>query len=107
MRPIVSDVPWCVSMCPLDAAISCANTDKPINMLFGAWTQVGPRNRFRGGADLPERGQFWWHFSSHCKFVTYMEYPARGRYAQPYSVGGSIDAAFRCRYCNSLLYTIG
>ena len=49
MRPVVSDVPWSVSMCLLDTAISCANTDEPINMLFGAWTQVGPRNRFRGG----------------------------------------------------------
>jgi len=32
----------------------------------------------------------------------YREYPAFGRYAQLYLVGGSSDAAFRCLYCSSL-----
>jgi len=34
--------------------------------------------------------------------VNYTEYPACGRHSQPYSVGGSSGAAFRCQYCSKL-----
>ena len=31
-----------------DAAVSCAKMAEPIEMLFGIWTRVGPRNHILG-----------------------------------------------------------
>jgi len=39
--------------------------------------------------------------------VKYKEYPAHGPYSQPYSVGGSSDAAFRCQYSSNVPLTDG
>jgi len=37
--------------------VSPAKTDEPINMQFGLWTWVGPRNYvLDGGPDLPSEG---------------------------------------------------
>ena len=33
-----TDVPWCVCL-SVDISLSCAKTDKPIEMLFGIWTR--------------------------------------------------------------------
>ena len=38
MRPIVTDVAW--SVCLLDVTVSCAETDKPIDMPFWVRTWV-------------------------------------------------------------------
>jgi len=55
----------------------------------------------RGRSNLGE------HLPVHCKVSFWGnikgEYPACARYSQSYSVGGSSDAAFRCRYCSNLL----
>ena len=41
-RPIVANVLW--SVCLLVTTVSCAKTAKPIEMSFGMWTRVSPRN---------------------------------------------------------------
>jgi len=46
MRPIAVDVVWSVGLCVclLDASVSPAKVDEPIEMPSGLWTRVGPRN---------------------------------------------------------------
>jgi len=49
MRPIVTDVPWSVSL--LDTITRCAKTAEPIEiMLSGVWTRVGPWKHVLDGA---------------------------------------------------------
>ena len=36
-------------LCLSDISISCPKTDEPIEMIFGVWTRVGPRNHVLGG----------------------------------------------------------
>jgi len=61
MRPIVTNqVAWSVfGLCV--TLVNPAKTAKPIEMLFGLRTQVGPRNRvLDGGSTSPHgKGQFW------------------------------------------------
>jgi len=45
LLPMVRDL--CV--CLLDITMSCAKTSEPIEMPFGVWTRVGPRNRVQAG----------------------------------------------------------
>ena len=43
MRPIVTDVPWPVSVCLLVTTVSCAKMAEPVEMLFWGrvvWTQL-------------------------------------------------------------------
>jgi len=51
MQPIVTDgVAW--SVCLSVMIMSHAKTAEPIEMLFGLWTRVGPRNQvLDGGPD--------------------------------------------------------
>ena len=37
-----------VSVCLLDTTVSPAETDEPVEMSFGLWTRVGPRNHVFG-----------------------------------------------------------
>jgi len=40
--------------------MSPAKTAEPIEMSFGLWTQVGPRNHVVDGVQIPRaKGQFW------------------------------------------------
>ena len=34
--------------------MSCAETVEPVEVPFGAWTRVGPRNHELGGAGIPD-----------------------------------------------------
>ena len=45
LLPMVRDL--CV--CLLDITMSCAKTSEPIEMPFGVWTRVGPRNHVQAG----------------------------------------------------------
>jgi len=54
-RPTVTGVPW--SVCLFDIAMSCAKTDEPIEMPFGMWTRVSPRNHVLGGGAADPPGQ--------------------------------------------------
>ena len=49
--------------------MSPAKTDKPIEMPFGLWTPVGPRNHVLGGQpDPPKEGAILGgHVLPHCK----------------------------------------
>jgi len=38
------DGPACVSLCLLDASVSPAKTDEPIDILFGLWSRESPKN---------------------------------------------------------------
>jgi len=56
MQPLATDIVWvslCVCVCLLDATVNPAKTDEPIEMLFGLWTRVGPRNHMLNGAWIP------------------------------------------------------
>jgi len=61
--------------------------DEPIEMPFGVWARVSPRTSW-WGPHPP------WEKAVSRSTVTYREYPACGRYSQPYSVGAGSDAAF-------------
>jgi len=53
MWPIVTDVPC--SVCLLEIAVSPTKTDELIEIPFGVWTQVGPRNHALGeNPDCPD-----------------------------------------------------
>jgi len=60
MRPIATDgVEWSVEVpvCRYVTILSHTKTAKPIEMSFGMWTQVGPRNHVLDeGPDLPWEG---------------------------------------------------
>ena len=62
MRPVATDgVAWsvCLEICLSVTIVGPAETAEPIEMPFGLWTRVGPRNhaRIRWGPDPPwERG---------------------------------------------------
>jgi len=48
-------------VCLFVSTWNCAETAKPIEMPFGMWTRVGPRNQLLGGAHVPPmvRGNCW------------------------------------------------
>jgi len=58
-------------VCLLVTTTSCAKTDEPIEMPFGVWTQVGPRNSVLGRARIPlGKEQFFFgggHLPAHCE----------------------------------------
>jgi len=56
------DLSWsvdclCVFVCLLVTAISPTKTDKAVEMPFGFWTRVGPRNHVLGGGPYLPRGK--------------------------------------------------
>ena len=53
VRPIATDVVWSVCMCLLVTTVSCAKTAEPVEMPFGVWTRVGPRNHVLGRSRDP------------------------------------------------------
>jgi len=73
---------------------------------FETLTRVGPRNHVVGRGWIPGGkrtvlgGVLW-------PVVEYSEYPACCRCFQPYSVGGSSDAALHCQYCSNLFSPFG
>ena len=62
MRPIVTDVPW--SVCLSVTTMSPTKTAEPIEMPFGLWTRVGPKNCmcYRRRPEFPE-GNYYWDIS--------------------------------------------
>jgi len=44
----------CVFVCLLVTTLSCAKAAEPIDMPFGVWTRVGPRNHASGEAEIPK-----------------------------------------------------
>jgi len=49
-------VSQCLSVCLLDITVSCAKTEEPIEIPFGLWIQVDPRNHVLGGGPDPTGG---------------------------------------------------
>jgi len=41
-----------------DSAVSCAKIAEPIEMPFGLWARIGPRNHVLDGVHIPIKGQF-------------------------------------------------
>jgi len=66
------------------------------------WTRVVPGNHVLVEAPIPRGWGIFGSISLH--IVKYREYSACYRYYQPYSVGGSSDAAFRRQYYSNLLH---
>ena len=61
MWPIVTDIPWsvCVCICLSVITMNCITMAKLIEMPFGLWIRVGPRNCVLGGGPYhPGRVQF-------------------------------------------------
>jgi len=93
------DAAYCYRCCVVCVFVghiymSCAKTAEPIEMLFGVWTSVGPRNRvLRGGPGLREKGNFGGrHLPAHWKSIWNIRR----------ELGDSSDAACRCQYCSNL-----
>jgi len=59
-----------LQMCVLVTPESCAKTAEVIEVLFGAWTRVGPMNHALGGGPYPPtvRGNFGGHSRSTVKY---------------------------------------
>jgi len=50
------------------SAVICAKTAEPIEMPFGLWTWMGPRNRvLHGGSDPPWEETILGENGAHCK----------------------------------------
>ena len=83
-------------VCTLDITTCCANTAEPIEVPFGLWSRVGPRNHVLSGARIPREKRNFGETSppARCKVegISGMQLI----YYLPYSVGGSSDAACRC-----------
>jgi len=102
MRPIATDAAWSVSVSASvdhNRELLLKRMNRSRRLPFGTWTRADPRNYVgprspRGGSNLGDISR---------PIVKYRKYPACGRYSQPYSVGCSSDAAFRCQYCSNLL----
>jgi len=75
-------------------------TVEPIEVLFGVWSRVGPRNPYVG-PDPQGKRHLGGPLKAHCNSIGKIR-RAVGQYSQPYSVGGSSNAAFRCHYWSSL-----
>ena len=74
MRPIVTDVLWSVSACPLVTTRSCTKTAEPIEMLFRLWTWVDPMNHGLGGGPEPPRERaFFWRGASGSRVVSVLD----------------------------------
>jgi len=57
MQHFLTVIVW--SVCLLVTSMSTTKTTKPIEVPFGLWTWVVPRNHVLGGGlDLEEQGQF-------------------------------------------------
>jgi len=57
LSPMFRDQCVRLYVCLLVTTVSCAKSAEPIEMPFGLWTQVGPRNHVLSGAWIPqERG---------------------------------------------------
>jgi len=39
--------------------VTCAKTAEPIEMPFGLWAWMGPRNRVKWGPDPMDWGNYW------------------------------------------------
>jgi len=51
-----------------DIAVICAKTAEPIEMPFGLWARIGPRNHvLHGGPDPPWKGAILGARGAHCK----------------------------------------
>ena len=57
------DVAYCYR-CRVVMIVSCAKTAKPIMMLFGVWTRVGPRKQVPGGGQDPTGEEEIWQRAS-------------------------------------------
>jgi len=58
----------CQSVCQSVMIVSPAKTAEPIEMLFGSWTLMGPRNHVLNGIQIPhEKGQVWGEGVASCK----------------------------------------
>ena len=89
----------CVYVCLLFTVMSCAKTAKPVEMLFGMWACVGPRNHVLGPDPPRERGNLG-HLSAYCEVY------GMSRMSQRYLVGDSSNAAFYGQYCWNLFYYV-
>ena len=88
-------------MCPLVTYVSCATTDKQIEMLLGAWTHVHTLNHVLSGARIPRprtKEHFWGHLG--------MPRLVCGRYSQFYSLGGISEAVYGYQYCSKCNETV-
>jgi len=62
MWATASDIVWsvCVCVCLLDTTESLTKTAEPIEMPFGLWTRVDPRNHVLGWGIIHQgKGPFW------------------------------------------------
>ena len=97
----ISPTPHRALVCPKHSSKLPHKSDFTL-MFYGLYVCVSlepgsPRGRSNLGEHLPVhcKVSFWGNIKG--------EYPACACYSQSYSVGGSSDAAFRCRYCSNLL----
>ena len=71
MRPIVTDrLVWsvCLSIGMSVTVVGSAKADEPIEMPFGLWARVGPRNHVLDeGADAPTARGTLGECMAHCK----------------------------------------
>jgi len=80
---------------------SPTKTAEPIAVLFGVWTQVGPRNQvIGGGLNIFRVWAIWGKYLP--ADVKCRDYQACDQYSQSHSTGGSSDVTFHSQYCSNL-----
>jgi len=108
VQSAVTNIGWFVCQ-SVDHDHKSYKTAEPIEVLFGIWTQKGPRNHVLGGDPDPRRGRgnFWGrHLLAHYEVQAVL---ACSQYSQLNSLGGNRDAAYSiciysiCLYCSKLL----
>ena len=98
MWPIATVV-WSLCVCWSLTTMSCSGMDEAVDMPFGMWNRLGPRNHVLGGGCFPPGGRD--SFANCQPIVKCRKYQDSG-VKQNYSEGGSSDAALRCQYCSNL-----
>jgi len=69
------------------AAVSCAKTSEPIEILFGMWTRVSPKNHVLDGSPDPHTGSGNYDGANRGRRGTCPDMSG-GRYTQSDSAGG-------------------
>jgi len=59
-------------------AVICAKMAEPIDIPFGLWARMGPRNRVLHGVQIPHgKGQFWGKWAPIVKYRDTLRSPAK------------------------------
>jgi len=80
--------------------VSCAKTAEPMEMPFGLWARMGPRNQvFHGSPEVPRDVAMATNFGTNIAITGFLRTIATGQLVME---GGLSGQPTKCRYCRYL-----